>query len=118
MIAEALFVPESLAAKYGGNYEVAHLGVVLRVRGGQGQHVEGVAHEHVPNLKDPSGPVKPPNWDLTYSVKATPLPRSGLVSEGTRNGEPGWWLVPEKHIDSFLAAVKAAQEAAEAAEEG
>lgn len=112
MIPQALFVPASLPAKYDGAYEVSHMGVVLRVRGDSWEHIGGIWLEHIPATKVEDGKTVP-DYLRPYITITHENPVSGKIVEGAQGGERGWFLVPEKYIADFDAAVAAAAKSEE-----
>lgn len=98
MIPGTHFIPRSATRS---DFEVNHLGVVIRCRGGQLEHIGGVRREHEPQLHE-SGELKgKPNHLAPYLERTVQLqPVGDVVIDEHRDGI---WLVPPKAKAAFEA---------------
>jgi hypothetical protein len=94
----ALFVPDTV---HEDDFEISHLGVVLRRRNGKAVHVAPTAHAHDPTL-DAKGK---PDHSKPYTVREVPGKKTGLVQRD--DARAGWWLVPDKAMGVFTKAYAA-----------
>lgn len=91
-----LFIPVS--SLDGGDYEINHQGVVLRVRDGKAQHIGGVQHLHEPTVFFDKATQRLP---AEYETKEVSLREQGAVVPDGDGKPPGFYLVPTKHEAQF-----------------
>lgn len=94
-----LFIP--LERLNGEDFEINHLGVVLRVRNGQAQHIGGVRHEHDAVAYFDKLEKQPKE----YETREVMLQAQGLIQPD--DSPPGFYLVPAKAQAAFAMAWEA-----------